>query len=199
MNKIVLGLAGKAEHGKSAASRIIQEHVHFEGGICEIFELSTYIYRSCVTKGLLPAGLDRSKMTHEQIKILVDEGNAGRAENIMKWTNLTVQAMAESKADVVICPNVRFQTEVDGVHSIGGVNIRINRLNENGTPYISLSRNPNDVTETAADYLAYDYYLINITGKNQWYERQVRALFDHIADRVQFDADLDLLSRGLFK
>lgn len=179
--KIVLGLAGKAEHGKSAASRIIREHVFANGGVAGIFELSHYIYLSCVRKGLLPDGLDRAKMTNAHIKVLVDEGNAGRRENPMTWTNQVMAAMDASACDVVICPNVRFQTEIDGVHKLGGYNIRVNRLNRDGSSFVSTTRDPNDITETAIDFATYDYYLYNMTGHGALLEQQVITLFEYIA------------------
>lgn len=182
MKPLLLGFSGKAEHGKTASARITKEFVEGDGGIASIHEISTLIRLECIAEGLLPEGITREEMNREQLAVLIKKGNDRRAENPTYWTDTIVAAMLNSGSNVAICPNLRFTQEADAIRNAGGYITRVNRLNANRTPFISLTRDPNDITETGLDYWAADFYITNVTGHNKLLERNVTAVYEHILD-----------------
>ena len=175
---LIIGISGKAEHGKSAASRIMVEAA--DGLDTRIFEISEPIRLRGVELGLLPANQPRAAFNNAQIKVLVDVGNAERAKDPDCWTKCLLAAIEESGCEVAICPNVRFPQEAEKIKQRSGYVVRINRLNPNGSHFVSLSRDPNDITETALDLWNADYYITNITGHGKLLEGLVTATFQYI-------------------
>jgi hypothetical protein len=177
---LIIGLAGKAEHGKTAAARIIREWVVKQGGTAGIFEISTLILDHCVKLGLIPAGTKREQCTDAQVKILVDEGTRMRESNPMYWTDLIVPTMLNSGVDVAICPNLRFPQEAQAIRTAQGYVWRVNRLNPDGSPFVSTTRDPNHSCETSLDTWPADFYLYNMTGHGALLEELVVTLFEYI-------------------
>jgi hypothetical protein len=178
---LILGLSGKAEHGKSAASYTIIEAAQFLGLAGHIIEISEIIRLSAIGRGLLPADIKREKMNYEQIKVLVDEGAWGRAQHPEYWMK-QAHAMIEALPDlhVVIIPNIRFPLEAAACDYV----IRLNRLNEDRSPFISTTRDPKDITETAMDRHQSDFYITNITGHERLLEMNVTTLFAYIWENL---------------
>jgi hypothetical protein len=174
---LVIGLSGKSEHGKSAASRVIVEASQFLGLGARVVEISAIIRLSAVSRGLLPPDVKREEMNYEQIKVLVDEGSWGRAQDPDYWTK-QVHSMIEASPDldVAIIPNIRFPQEVTGCDYV----VRLNRLNYDRSPFISTTRDPNDITETALDHCRADFYITNVTGHARLFEMNVTTLFAYI-------------------
>lgn len=180
---LIIGLSGKAEHGKTAASHIIREWVVRQGGTSDIFEISGLIVDHCIKLGLLPPGMTREKCNEAQIKLLVDEGSRMRNEvDPQYWTNLIVPTMLASGLDVAICPNLRFPQEAQAVRDAGGYVWRVNRLNQDGSPFVSTTRDPNHECETSLDRWPSDFYLYNMTGHGALLEELVVTLFEYIVD-----------------
>lgn len=180
---LLIGLAGKAEHGKNAAANIIKEWVEKQGGTCGIFEISQLILDECIALGLLPPGSKRNQQDAVQNKILVDHGSRRRDEvDPQYWTKRIVPAMQDAGVDVAVCPNIRFPQEGKAIQDAGGYVWRVNRLNPDGTPFVSITRDPNHPCETALDRWAADFYLYNMTGHGVLLEELVVTLFEYIID-----------------
>lgn len=182
MKPLLLGFSGKAEHGKTASAHILKEFVEGDGGTCSIHEISTLIRMECIAEGLLPEGITREEMNREQLAILIKKGNDRRAERPTYWTDTIVASMLASGTDVAICPNLRFTQEAEAIRIAGGYITRVNRLNANRTPFISTTRDPNEITETGLDYWAADFYITNVTSHGKLLERNVIAVYEHILD-----------------
>lgn len=192
MNKLIIGLAGKAEHGKTATARIIRDRVESgsepdcPGGTCGIFEISELIRQHCIKLGLLPEGIKREDMTYQQVAVLVSEGSRMRNEvDPQYWTTLIMQEIAKSDVDVAVIPNLRFPQEAQATRDAHGYVWRINRLNRDGSPFVSLTRDPNHETETALDRWPADFYLYNMTGHGALLEEQVITLYEYVVGLEQ--------------
>lgn len=182
---LLIGLAGKAEHGKNAAANIITEWVRKQGGTCGIFEISALILAECISLGLLPQGSVRNQQDLVQNKVLVDHGTNQRAQDPGYWVtgkNGIVPVMLNSGLDVAICPNIRFPQEGDAIKKAGGYVWRVNRLNEDGSPFVSTTRDPNHACETALDRYNADFYLYNMTGHGTLLEDLVVTLFEYVVE-----------------
>lgn len=177
---MLIGVSGKAEHGKNATCNIIKEWVGNNGGTAAIIEISGMILDECIALGFLAPGTVRNQADKAQNKILVDHGNRRRAENWMYWTDKIVKLMLESSVDVVMCPNIRFPQEAEAIQKAGGTIWRVNRLNRDGSPFVSETRDPNDVCETSLDRFAADFHLYNMTGHGALLEETVITYYEYV-------------------
>ena len=96
-----------------------------------------------------------------------------RAKHPNFWTGIVVgliQAFEPtSNFDVAIVPDARFPNEVDIslANLINCVSVRINRVNEDGTPWINPALTDdqrNHPSETSLDVFAFDYIVHNDEG-----------------------------------
>lgn len=177
---MLIGISGKAEHGKNATASIIKEWVSNNGGTCAVFEISALILNECIELGLLAPGTVRDGKDKVQNKILVDHGNRRRAQDKMYWTTEMIRQMSTAEVDVAICPNIRFPQEGEAIQKQGGTVWRVNRLNRDGSPFVSESRDPNDVCETSLDRWTADFYLINQTGHGALLEEVVVTYYEYV-------------------
>jgi hypothetical protein len=192
----IIGLTGNAEHGKNAAANIILEWVAKQGGTAAIFEISGMILAECIELGLLPPGSVRNQQDKEQNRILMEHGSNRRAENPDYWVNGkggVVPAMRDSGLDVAVCPNVRFQTEGDGIRAEGGTIWLIQRLNRDGSKFVSKTRDQNHVTETVIGTWPADFYLYNMEGHGALLEEQVVTLFEYAIELRSYQHGLSTL------
>lgn len=180
MKPLLLGFTGKAEHGKTQACATIKQWVEDNGGSAAVFEISQLILEHCYNGGLIKRGEKRDQQNKEQNKILVDEGTRMRAVNPNHWTDLVVKQMLESGVDVAMCPNVRFPQEADAIRKEGGSIIRVNRVNKDGSKFVSETRDPNHPCETALDFWPADYFLVNVTGHGALLDELVMTLYEYI-------------------
>lgn len=183
MNKLIIGLSGKAEHGKTEAAKQIKidcrNYLNYSHG-AEIIEISNIIIEHCVALGLLPADLPRADFNKAQIQILVDEGTRMRAEDPNYWVIRFLRKIKASDKPVVVIPNLRFVQEAQAIRNAGGVIIRIQRINADGSPFVSETRDPNHPCETSLDTWPADFYVINKTGHPELFCDLVSCLFQYI-------------------
>lgn len=182
---LLIGIGGRAEHGKNAATSIIKEYVERIGGTCQIFEISQLILAECIERGDLAPGTLRDGKDKIQNKFLVDHGNRRRAESPTYWTKQIHATMLASGATVAICPNIRFPQEALNIQKDGGTIWRIVRLNTDGSMFISDTRDPNDVCETTFEKFPADICLYNMEGKGKLLERLVLAAFKFVTEDNQ--------------
>ena len=81
---LIIGVLGRARHGKSTACEAIAERVKQEGLKTKFFDIGDKVRLYCIENNLLPK-VDRKDMTAEQLKILVDVGKQKRKENKEFW------------------------------------------------------------------------------------------------------------------
>lgn len=179
---ILIGTGHKAGHGKSLFCLAIAEHCGHIGTKCKEYSISDLILREAIKNSLIPAGTVRSECTPEQVKILVDIGNERRAEDENYWVDQIAYAIIRDRPDVALIPNVRFPNEAKFVKAIYGFNVLVRRINQDGSDFISASRDPEDITETALDAWPWDFEILNMDRKPFWLRKQAKALFDYLRD-----------------
>jgi hypothetical protein len=182
---ILLGVGQRAEHGKSSFCKTIIEHCDRTGFKCGEYSISDSIIKYAVETGLLPEGIIRGECSDEQVAVLVKLGNEKRRGNEDFWVDQIHTAIDRDQPKVALIPNVRFPSEADFVKSLGGWNVRVTRLNANGSRFISSSRNPNDETETSLEFWNWDFEILNMDGRPYWLRRQAIGLFEYLKDGAE--------------
>jgi len=177
---LIIGVLGRARHGKSTACEAIAERVKQEGLKTKFFDIGDKVRLYCIENNLLPK-VDRKDMTAEQLKILVDVGKQKRKENKEFWIGPLIEDLRASKnIDVAFFPNIRHKNEADHVKEEGGYIIGCKRYNEDGSLFISPDRPANDESETGMRFIIPDYYINTKTGENVLVEKLAVTIFEHI-------------------
>lgn len=131
----------------------------------------------------LPSSLKREDMTKDQLQVLIDIGKLRREQDHNYWLNRICIQAANDNPDVALCPNIRLPQEAEAIRRSGGFIVRYNRLNANGSPFISPDRDPNDITETAMNFWPADFYITTIADQAEWGRMQARNLYFYLTGR----------------
>lgn len=181
MKPLLIGISGKAEHGKTEAAHSIKQWVEDNGGRCEIIEISEVIRLWCVERGMLPADLKRKDMGPREVKILVDASDhIKNTEGTTYWMKQVMKQVENSDADVCVVPNLRRPDEGQVVRDFKGYVLRVNRLNANGSAFVSTTRDPNHELETGLDRWAADFYIVNVSGHGGLLQEMTICVYEYI-------------------
>ncbi len=138
---LIIGLSGKARSGKDT----IASHLHYWN--CKdskIYSFASDLKAFCRVMGFMQqkdGNLLQQVGTH-LYRNLVDKD---------KWINGVMWQIKDDKLKIAIIPDVRFENELLFIEDNGGIVFRIDRINEDGTTYLTTDRNPNDESETELD------------------------------------------------
>lgn len=149
----VIGLGHKARHGKDSAAKHLMTKY---GAVKFSFANGLYSVARCCFN-----------MTAKDPVLLQHLGTeVGRRHDDDRWIrNLYWQIKDENPAIAVI-PDVRFHNEFEFVKQLGGMNIKVSRYNEDGTPFVAPDRSPTHPSETALDGRDdWDAHFMALTGQ----------------------------------
>jgi len=177
---LLLGLLGRANHGKSTvADAIISHAIGYHTKVLD-YDIGGMILRYAIENRFL-SNKKRAELTPAEIQVLVDVGKElreTRGEHF--WIEQVFELIDRDKPEVAIIPNVRYLNEAQWVKRRGGTLIRVQKLNANGSEFISTSRDPNHVSETELWNCNADYHLIAKDGESAWLSEQAITLFEYL-------------------
>lgn len=166
---LIIGVSGRARHGKTEACLAIAGHVNgynWDGkladGSAQLYDIGDLVRRYCIAGGILPP-VERADMNRSQLEILINVGKEKRAANVDFWIGQMLGQIALDNPAVALIPNLRYCNEAEAVRNAGGYVVRLNRLNNDGSTFISEDRPANDISETSLEFWPADFY---ITQKN---------------------------------
>ncbi|MCU1301742.1 MAG: hypothetical protein JWQ87_2026 [Candidatus Sulfotelmatobacter sp.] len=185
---LILGLAGRACHGKTTAANAIQQYVkqnafcrenNPRNDDCGIYDIGGLVLQYCIANKLLP-NKKRSDLTDGEKEVLVNVGKAQREFRESFWIDQIFQKIADDNFDVAIIPNVRYLNEAQRVKSAGGHVIRVRSLNPDGSEYISPDRPANHPSETELHSYNADYFILARRGEDRLVSEQAVTLFSYL-------------------
>jgi hypothetical protein len=186
---IILGICGRAKHGKNVtATAIRKKAVEFGFNHEQIkeYEISNYVLADLQRHGTL-VGRTRSGLAREELKKLVDHGLKLRKQDPHFWLDLVFEDMQKDNPLMALVPNIRFLNEAEAIRNVGtpGRIVRVKTLIRDGVEYISEDRNPNDDMETENYRIEADYFLTVKRGQTKLLQKQAAAIFDYILHEAQ--------------
>lgn len=161
---LVIGFAYRAQHGKDTAARTIVQHS--KGA--KVYAMSNAISVYCRVA---------YRMTKRSAPLLQDVGYRLRSERPSIWTDALYWLIDEERPPVALISGVRFPDEAQMVADMGGVLVCIDRITEEGQPYIARDRDPNHSTEHALDDHVFQYRITNISGQIEAFRREVTCVY----------------------
>lgn len=146
---LVIGLGHKARHGKDTVAQAMLESAPAD--VLRIgFADALYDYCRVV-----------HDMTTKDAALLQEAGVALREVDPLVWVKAVYWKIVDKKPKVVVIPDVRFTNEAEFVKGLGGYCIKVERRNNDDTPYVSADRDPNHVSECQLNDYAWDLTITN--------------------------------------
>jgi len=178
--KLLLGLCGRARHGKDFTASVI--HGWFEEQGYHVFtsSISEEVLREGQDRGIIRQGITRADCTRVELDALVALGHEGRAIDEYHWLFRLEARIVALKVDIAVIPGIRFPNEIDWLRSFNGTIARVKRYNVDGSLYISPDRDPNDPMETCIERVVADYEISAATGQESWLKNQARGLANEL-------------------
>ena len=178
-----IGLIGRAGSGKSEVAKILARHFDRTA-----FTFAT-VLNECLTPLFKSLGLDPSLLTASQVIREIPRPELGgksvryvqqrfgtefgremvdRALWVRAW-----ETRAKSIGGIVVADGVRFVEEIQAIHRLGGIVIRIHRPGDVGTSAATRAH----VSETGIDALPADAEIFNDCGLEQLENRVLGTLW----------------------
>lgn len=175
----VLGLGHKARHGKNWAAKAIIQHCAKQGLYAREFGFADALRAYCRVLGM------REK---DPLLLQVVGTNVFRRLDPDIWVRIGLDTVKEANPDVAVFTDCRFLNEVEGIRSLGGVMVKVSRLNADGTPWVASDRPADHPSEIALDtYDGWDAVIAVESGKTEELSAKAIDVFEGL--RAQ-EADL---------
>lgn len=130
MPKLIVGINGLAQHGKTATAEFLQGYLKICGYSCEIIAFADPIKYICKyvfdmteedvntsagKKRVIPTGYG---LTSRQIQQRMGTEAFRDTFSYDIWTDFLARSAAKSEADVIAIPDMRFDNEIDFVNDL---------------------------------------------------------------------------------
>ena len=201
--RLVVGLCGRARHGKDFVAGVLRGQFVGAGYRCFISSVSNVVLAAAFADGAVKHQ-QRSECTPEELDILVKFGHAGREADENYWVDMLLQQILYMRAEVALIPGLRFPNEGEWLRQLGGTMVRVTRRNPDGSLWISRDRDPNDPMETTHYHLKAEHELVVVSERDErlsepaaeWLRTQGRALGFHLTRRLQDGSDAATTDAG---
>lgn len=172
--KLVIGVCGRARHGKDSIATTIRQHFESRGLRCFQSSISTIVFEYAVSHALINADT-REHCNRDELNTLVDVGHQMRGIDEDYWITRLARRIIEAQAIIAVIPGIRFPNEINWIKQASGLMLRIKRLNQNGSMFISPDRDANDVMESCLDYVIPDFEITVKTRQENWRDAQAKG------------------------
>lgn len=165
----VIGIGHKARHGKDTAARAI---VAASGGRARQY--------ACADDLRAVARVEHG-MTEKDPALLQRLGTEHyRAKDPDVWIRSLYFRLREDRPEIAVISDVRFPNEVAFVRDLGGQTVKVQRVNEDGSPFVDPSRSATHASEIALDGFRWDWIVRHKTGDPQTLVRGARMVLEHV-------------------
>lgn len=190
---LVLGLCGRARHGKDFLAAEVKRQLEMAGLRVFLSSVSEIVLEEAQLRGLIRTNVRRADCDREELSALVKLGHEGRAQDEDFWIEqMSRKVLGRRYAgqgegiDAAIVPGVRFPNEIKWLRAAGGFVARVARHNADGSVFISPDRDPNDPMETCLDRIVPDFEIHARTGQEKWVLEQAATLAGHFIREVEW-------------
>ncbi len=171
----VIGFIGHARHGKDEAARVLAQQV--AGSRRYAFSDAISIY----------ARLSHGMAERDPV-VLQKVGFEMRQSNHGVWLDMVYWQIHDHKPDLAIVTGARFDDEVQMLRDMGGQIVKIHRVNEDGSDFISGDRDRNHAVERDIDSLYFDGAVRNVSGRKALFADDVMAQYRRLVTRLHSHA-----------
>lgn len=170
----VIGVGHKARHGKDTTANHIVRQTR---GQARIFSFADDVYALARQLGM---------QGKDPVVLQALGTEVGRRIAEDRWTKSLYNNLLVKRPAIAVIPDVRFPNEIQLVKDLGGITIKVHRVDKDGRAFVAGDRNPNHPSEVALDsYNDWDYMLVN-DGLPQLRKAVDEVLWD-IRDQIGAD------------
>lgn len=153
MKKLLIGISGKMGSGKSTVAHMLQAAFQASGKV-EILSMASPLYKA---QNLLYTQYSLTLEGDKDRDLLIAVGQWGRDKHPDFWVEQFAKQIVKSKADVIICDDIRFKNEADFFKSKG---LLFRLEGEQRGENVDEDKSSN-ITETALDDYEFDNIITN--------------------------------------
>jgi hypothetical protein len=139
---IIIGIGYKARHGKNTAARAMALHAARRN-----FYVKEYAFADALKSFARVLGM-REK-NGSLLQVLGTEVFRSIDPDI--WVRVLLDTVNEQQPDIAVITDMRYPNEALAIRNAGGFLVNVLRLNEDGTPWVSLDRSATHLSETSLD------------------------------------------------
>jgi hypothetical protein len=204
--RMILGFGNKARQGKDTAALAIVDYYQeyalpamitpFAGALRK--ETSDAILRAGSIFDLLNQPLPDGTIIPDWVTpdidpIVTPDCPYGKHPKLLQWWGTEYRRAQDpdywvKKVDdqirdfdgVVVISDLRFINEFKFIKGRGGYTVNIARINENGSRFIAIDRDPNHISETGLDTFPWDFYLKVKTGDSELLKEQAIRIAEYV-------------------
>lgn len=158
---LIIGIGNKARHGKDTAAEAIVDYysdlrdsakkhgLKVKHPNVTQFRFAEALYEECRTL---------YGMKEKDGPLLQNVGAARRDEDPEYWIKKVFDQIIPS-IDIAVISDVRYKNEATAIKKANGFLINVQRLNEDGSPFIASDRPATHPSETELDGYNWDFYI----------------------------------------
>lgn len=137
MDTLIVGFGFKARHGKDTVAKMVEELL--PAGTCRVMPFAYHLKAYARVLGM--KGKDGTLLQALGTEVF-------RRLDPETWIRCHAEWVADEKPRVALVPDVRFKNECRYIARAGGLLYRVDRLNEDGSPYVAGDRDTRHQSET---------------------------------------------------
>lgn len=170
---LILAFGNKCRQGKdTAAEAVVDFYDYSDIDIrAEQFHFAEALYEEC---------RELHGMVGKDAPLLQRVGAERRAEDPNYWIDKVFGQIPEYM-DVAVISDCRYKNEAEAVKAKGGYLINVQRLNRDGSPFVSDDRPADHPSEIDLDdYRGWDFFIKAYTGELPLVEQQAVTIAEYI-------------------
>jgi len=172
-NTLVIGIGHKARQGKDAVARALME------------TWPALVTRFAFADALKAIARADRGMTAKDARLLQALGLEYRQKDIDTLVRTVYWQIVDDAPRVAVITDVRFQNEIAFIKQMGGVCVRVDRRDADGTQLIDGGRPANHPSEVELEtFTGWDYVIENVEGDRDGLRRAAIAMFTDAWDKA---------------
>jgi hypothetical protein len=171
LRPLIIAFGNRARNGKDTAAAAIAKHA------TESYRHPVRILR--FAEGVYKMCREKYGMTEKDPTLLQNVGNGERANNPSVWIDMAFNSVKDFQGTILIT-DLRYPNEAAEVKRRGGYTVLVERLNHDGSRYISPDRDPNHPSETGLELWNWDFRLTVKNGEVEFLNAQAAQLFEYL-------------------
>jgi hypothetical protein len=144
-----IGLGHKARHGKDTFAASLHSLYPYQ------------IHRVAFADALKMYCRLNHGMTKKDSPLLQRVGNEMRQKDPYFWVRCVYWAIDELRPKYALITDVRYQNEAEWIKAMGGIVIKVERRNPDGSLFVDPSRPADHVSEIDLDRYQFDHVVVN--------------------------------------
>jgi hypothetical protein len=179
---LIVAFGNKARSGKDTAVSAVVDYYNRQRELQRAYGLKTVgpvVQRIGFADALYEVCRTEYGMTEKDAPLLQRVGAERREQNSYYWIEKAF-AKIDAQTNIVLIPDCRYTNEALYVKDKGGYVVNIQRLTQDGKPFVAEDRPANHLSEVDLDEWNWDFRLVNQHGHEALLAEQAITLVEYL-------------------